>query len=60
MITVKKQMELEKKILRGLDKAYKNLIEFKKLKKSNLVIMQGDKIVSISAEEAARLNRKKM
>lgn len=45
-----KQIELKDKIVNGLEKVYEKLIEFKKEKKSELVIMQGDKIVKIKPE----------
>ena len=47
MTTVDKQNELYNKILLGLEKAYKKLIEFKKQKNTELVIMKNDKIVKI-------------
>ncbi len=47
MTTVEKQIELRNKILLGLEKAYEKLIEFKKQKKSELVIMKDGKIVKI-------------
>lgn len=42
-----KQIELREKIEKGLEKAYQNLIEFKKKNNSELVIMRGKKIVKI-------------
>lgn len=45
-----KQIELKDKIVKGLDKVYERLIEFKKTQKSELVVMQGDKIVKIKPE----------
>ncbi|MCH8535968.1 MAG: hypothetical protein LAT51_12930 [Flavobacteriaceae bacterium] len=42
-----RQIELKDKIVNGLEKAYEKLIEFKKEKKSELVVMKGDKIVKI-------------
>lgn len=50
MTTIKKQIELRDKILVGLDKAYEKLIEFKKQKKSELVIMKDNKVVRIKSE----------
>jgi len=47
MTTVEKQIELRNKILLGLEKAYEKLIEFKKQKNSELVIMKDGKIVKI-------------
>ena len=45
-----KQIELKNKIVAGLEKVYERLIEFKKEKKSELVIMQDGKIVKIKPE----------
>lgn len=50
MTTKEKQIELRDKILVGLEIVYDKLIEFKKEKKSVLVVMQGDKIVKIKPE----------
>jgi hypothetical protein len=47
MTTIEKQIEMRNKILIGLEKAYKKLIEFKKLKNTELVIMRDNKIVKI-------------
>ena len=47
MTTVEKQIELRDKILVGLEKVYEKLIEFKKLKKTDLVVLEGDQIVRI-------------
>ena len=51
MTTVEKQIELRNKILLGLEKVYERLIEFKKLKKSDLVILKDGKIVRIKPED---------
>lgn len=40
----------KKKIMLGLEKAYKKMIEFKKQKKSDLVIIQNNKIVHLKQE----------
>ena len=45
-----KQIELRDKIMKGLEQVYDKLIEFKKEKKSELVIMKGDKIVRVKPE----------
>ncbi len=45
-----KQIELKDKIVKGLEKVYERLIEFKKEKNSELVIMQDGKIVKIKPE----------
>ena len=50
MTALEKQIELRDKILLGLDKAYEKLIEFKKQKKSELVVMKDNKIVRIKPE----------
>jgi len=47
MTTVKKQLELKDKILVGLEKVYERLIEFKKQKNTELVIIRDNKIVKI-------------
>jgi hypothetical protein len=44
--------ELRTKILFGLNLVYERLIEFKKLKKSDLVVMKNGKIVRIKPEQA--------
>jgi hypothetical protein len=51
MTTVKKQIELYNKILSGFDMVYEKLIEFKKQKNTELVVMQDDKIVKIKPED---------
>ena len=45
-----KQIELRDKIVKGLEKVYDRLLIYKKEKKSELVIMEGDKIVRIKPE----------
>jgi hypothetical protein len=47
MTTVEKQIELRNKILIGLEKVYEKLIEFKKQKNTELVVMKDNKIVTI-------------
>ena len=47
MTTIEKQIELRNKILLGLEKAYEKLIEFKKQKNTELVVMKDNKIVKI-------------
>lgn len=37
--------------MKGLEKVYERLIEFKKMKNSELVIMRDNKIVKIKPEE---------
>ena len=50
MTTTEKQTELYSKILLGLEKVYEKLIEFKKQKNTELVIMQDDKIVKVKPQ----------
>lgn len=50
MTTVEKQIELKDKILIGLEKVYDRLIEFKKKKNTELVIIKDNKIVKIKPE----------
>jgi len=50
MTTIEQQNELFEKILKGLEKTYENLIEFKKQKNSVLVVMRDNKIVKIKPE----------
>ncbi|MGB3465470.1 MAG: hypothetical protein WBA74_09370 [Cyclobacteriaceae bacterium] len=45
-----KQIELRDKILVGLEKVYEKLIEFKKERNSELVVMKDGKIVKIKPE----------
>ncbi len=50
MTTVEEQLELQKKIQLGLKKTYEKLIEFKKQKGTELVVVRGGKIVRIKPE----------
>lgn len=51
MTTAKKQIEMRNKILVGLDIVYERLIEYKKYKKTQLVVLKDNKIVKINPEE---------
>lgn len=51
MNTVEKQIEFKNKILKGLEKVYERLIEFKKQKNSELIIIRNNKIVRIKPEQ---------
>jgi len=51
MTTIEEQNELRDKIVLGLKIVYERLIEFKKLKKTDLVIMKDNKIVRINVAE---------
>ena len=44
------QIDEKNKILKGLEKVYEKLIEFKKMKNSELVILRDNKIVRIKPE----------
>jgi len=46
-MTTEAKAERKKKILKGLEKAYEDMIEFKKQKKSKIVIIKNNKIVKI-------------
>jgi hypothetical protein len=50
MTTVKEQLELRDKILLGLEKAYEKMIEFKRQKNTELVVIRDNKIVKIKPE----------
>jgi hypothetical protein len=50
-----KYLELKKKIIFGLQKTFENLLEFKRQKNSELVVMRGDKIVKIKPEDFHKL-----
>jgi hypothetical protein len=50
MTTVEKQIELRNKILLGLEKTYEKLLEFKKQKNSELVVIRDNKVVKIKPE----------
>jgi hypothetical protein len=45
-----KRADFRKKVLHGLELTYEKLIEFKKQKKSELVVMRDNKIVRIKPE----------
>ena len=44
-------MENRENILKGLEKAYKKLVAFKKYKKSPMIIMKDGKVIEIPYEE---------
>ena len=47
MTTIEEQKELYEKIIYGLEKVYEKLIEFKKQKDTEIVIMKDNKIVRV-------------
>ncbi|MDA3616108.1 hypothetical protein [Polluticaenibacter yanchengensis] len=50
MTTTEIQLEEKYKILKGLEKVYEKLIEYKKMKNSELVVIRDNKIVKIKPE----------
>lgn len=50
MTTNEKHIEEKNKILKGLEKVYEKLLEFKKMTNSELVILRDNKIVKIKPE----------
>jgi hypothetical protein len=50
MTTTEKHIEEKNKILKGLEKVTEKLLEFKKMKNSELVILRDNKIVKIKPE----------
>jgi len=59
MNTNKKEMSLEEKIQKGLDIAYRRMLEFKIMHKTKVVEMRDDKIVFLDPAECLEdLNRK--
>jgi len=51
MTTIEIQKEEKNKILKGLEKVYEKLIEFKKEKNSELVLIRDNKIIKIKPEK---------
>lgn len=47
MTKIERQKEEKNKILKGLEKVYEKLIEFKKQKNSELVILKDNQIVKV-------------
>ncbi|WP_298764406.1 hypothetical protein [uncultured Polaribacter sp.] len=50
MKTKDKQIVFKEKVLKGLEKVYEKMVEFKKEKNSEIVIMEGNEIVKIKPE----------
>jgi hypothetical protein len=50
MTIIEIQIEEKNKILKGLEKVYEKLLEFKKAKNSELVVLRDNKIVKIKPE----------
>ncbi len=49
-------MDNSEKIIEGLERAYKKLIEFKKYKKTPLIVSREGKVVEISPEKITTHN----
>lgn len=47
MTIVERQIEIKEKILIGLEKTYEKLLEFKKQKNTDLVVIKDNEIVKI-------------
>ncbi len=50
MTTIEIQIEEKNNILKGLEKVYEKLLDFKKAKNSELVVLRDNKIVKIKPE----------
>ena len=50
MTTIEIQIEEKNRILKGLEKVFERLLEFKKTKNSELVVLRDNKIVRIKPE----------
>jgi hypothetical protein len=58
MTEVERYLELKKKIIFGLQKTFENVLEFKRQKNSELVIMRGGEIVRIKPEDFQKLKKR--
>ena len=58
MTTIDIQEEEKIKILKGLEKVYEKLIEFKKSKNSELVVLRNNKIMKIKPRRARKSDSK--
>jgi hypothetical protein len=50
MTTIEIQIDEKNRILKGLEKVYEKLLEFKKAKNSELVVLRDNKIVKLKPE----------
>lgn len=50
MTATDKHVEEKNKILKGLEKVYEKLLEFKKLKNSELVILRDNQIIKVKPD----------
>lgn len=51
MTKIDSQVDEKDKILKGLEKAFEKLLEYKKLKNSELIVMRNNKIVRLKADD---------
>lgn len=56
MTATEKHIDEKNKILKGLEKVYEKLLEFKRMKNSELVILRDNKIVKIKPEDQKTSN----
>lgn len=49
-MTTNNQKDINKKIVEGLEKAYQKLLEFKKQKQTELVVLRDNKVVRIKPD----------
>jgi len=59
MTATEKHIDEKNKILKGLEKVYERLIEFKKQKKTDLVVMKDGKVIRIKPEKEQLISKKK-
>lgn len=59
MTTIENQIEMKDKILVGLKIAYGRLLEFKKMKNLELVIIRNNKIMKIKPVDFEKMGLKK-
>jgi len=50
MTTIEIQIDEKNRILKGLEKVYEKLVEFKKAKNSEMVVLRDNKIVKLKPE----------
>lgn len=50
MTTIEIQIDEKNRILKGLEKVYEKLVEFKKSKNSEMVVLRDNKIVKLRPE----------
>lgn len=55
MTTIESQIDEKNKILKGLEKVYERLLEYKKAKNSDLIILQNDEIIRVKPDGSKQL-----